>query len=208
LFAEPLYNEKELLVLIGTGDEAAFTKLFNHYHNRIYTIACKLSGSSIIAEEIVQDVLLKIWLKRNDLDHVQNFSAYLYVIIQNTVYKALRRIARNYKDSLDAGTTVKEQFAWDADPEIYLIDKEYHSLLQKGIEELPNQQRQVYKLIRERGLKRAEVADLLNLQPETVKFHLSKAMKNLWSFCQLHLHLFIGFTLTVFLPALFAFVKT
>jgi RNA polymerase sigma-70 factor (family 1) len=205
LFAEVLYNERELLNLIGKGDEAAFTRLFHHYRNWIYSIALKLSGSSILSEEVVQDVFLKIWLKRADLDHVQNFSAYLYTIVQNTMYKVLKRMAYVHKETSQAGNELPVSVN---DSEIQLIEKEYYSILQAGIERLPNQQKQVYKLIREKGLKRGEVANLLNIQPETVKFHLSKAMKNLWNYCQLHLHFFIGFALTVFLSSLFSILKS
>ena len=66
-----LYNEKELLTLIAGGDEWAFAKLFEYYRNRIYSIAIKLTNSTSIAEEIVQDAFLKIWLKRADLIDTQ-----------------------------------------------------------------------------------------------------------------------------------------
>lgn len=202
MFAGVLYNETELLALIKKGDEIAFTQLFHHYQNKVYTIAFHLSHSSILAEEAVQDVFLKIWLKRADLGHVQNFSAYLYIIVQNTMYKVLKRIARNHKFSKQPAN---KQPTWTDAPQLQLIEKEYHSILQKGIERLPAQQKQVYRLIREKGLKRDEVADLLKLHPETVKFHLSKAMKKLWNYCQLHLHLFIAFTLTGLLSRLLLF---
>jgi RNA polymerase sigma-70 factor (family 1) len=201
LFAEVLYDEKELLSLIKKGDEAAFTKLFHHHRDRIYSIAFKISGSSTLSEEVVQDVFLKIWLKRADLDHVQNFNAYLHTIVQNTMYKVLKRVAHSQRKM---SQVTSEQNTWTNDPETEFTDKEYFSILQKGIEKLPNQQKQVYKLMRERGMKRGEVADLLHLQPDTVKFHLSKAMKNLWSYCQVHLHLFIVFTLAVLLSCLSA----
>jgi RNA polymerase sigma-70 factor (ECF subfamily) len=203
LTAARLYNELELLSQISAGDEAAFTTFFHHYRNRVYSIALKISGSRAIAEEIVQDVFLKIWLKRTDLGHVQNFDAYFYIIVQNTVYKSLKRIAREHKDVVQPG---KESFITIHDPEEYLVEKDYQSLLQKAINELPNQQREVYKLIREKGLKRKEVANLLNIHPETVKFHLSKAMKSLWSYCQLHLHLLFGFI--VLAGSLLAFITT
>lgn len=191
MLAEVLYNEKELLSLVGRGDEAAFTKLFDHYHNRIYSIALRLSGASFLAEEVVQDVFLKIWLKRADLDQVQQFSAYLFAITQNTMYRALKRMASRYKETAQAD---QGQSTGTGGPDAQVIDKEYHSILQQGIEKLPGQQRQVYRLVREKGLKRGEVAHLLQLQPETVKFHLAKAMKNLWHYCQLHLHLFLVLT--------------
>jgi DNA-directed RNA polymerase specialized sigma24 family protein len=61
LAADQPYNEQELIYLIGQSDQIAFTKLFDHYRNKIYTVALKLTHSTTIAEEIVEDVFLKIW---------------------------------------------------------------------------------------------------------------------------------------------------
>ncbi len=79
--------------------------------------------------------------------------------------------------------------------EDYLVDKEFTSLLQKAIDRLPHQQKQVYKLMKEEDLKRGEVAKLLHVQPETVKFHLAQAMKNIRAYCMLHLNTLIGLTI-------------
>lgn len=201
LSADLLYNEREVLSLIEQGDEVAFTKLFHHHRNRIFTIALKLSGSSALAEEAVQDVFLKIWLKRTGLGHVQNFEAYLFTIVQNTMYKTLKRIAKKHKQAL---AIQKESSVEATALEDQVVEREYQSILQKGIEKLPNQQRQVYTLIRERGLKRKEVADLLELQPDTVKYHLSQAIKNLWSYCRLHLPFLIQVGLVLFFSLLLA----
>jgi DNA-directed RNA polymerase specialized sigma24 family protein len=75
---ESPYSEKDLLHLVAQGDKVAFTRLFNNYRNKIYTIAFELTESSATAEEIVQDVFLKIWLKRASLNEVTHFQAYLF----------------------------------------------------------------------------------------------------------------------------------
>ena len=79
----------------------------------------------------------------------------------------------------------------------YLVGREVTSILQKAIEKLPDQQKQVYRLIKEDNLKRNEVAQLLQIQPETVKYHLAQAMKNIRAFCLLHLSTFIGFAIVL-----------
>ena len=184
-----LYKEKELLALIAKSDEAAFAELFDHYRNRIYSSARKLSRSAVIAEEIVQNVFLKIWLNRADLTGVNNFSAYLFVITRNEVYLALNRIARSYKiHSLFS----KEQPPSDNDNERRFMDREYQNLLQKAIERLPVQQKKVYQLMKVQGLKREEAASLLRVHPETVKSHLAQAVKSVRSYCLLHLHPLYG----------------
>jgi RNA polymerase sigma-70 factor (family 1) len=197
-----LHNERELLQMVSQGDEQAFATVFDHYRNRIYGVALKLTHSTTVSEEIVEDVFLKIWTRRVTLNEIENFSAYLFTIARNETYKILKQIAKNYKIVL---LSENNESLIHNNTEDYLIDKEFTSLLQKAIDRLPHQQKQVYKLMKEEDLKRGEVAELLQLQPETVKFHLAQAMKNIRNYCMLHLNTLIG--LTIFLSALFEIIK-
>ncbi|MEO6838707.1 MAG: sigma-70 family RNA polymerase sigma factor [Ginsengibacter sp.] len=189
-----LYNEQHLIHLISESDEEAFANLFNHYRNKIYGIAFKLTHSTTVAEEITEDVFLKIWLRRSTLNEIENFSAYLFIIARNETYKVLKQIAKNYKIVLLSENN--EPIA-DENSEDYVIGKEFVTLLQKAIDRLPHQQKQVYRLMKEEELKRSEVAKILQIQPETVKFHLSQAMKSIRTFLMLHLNLFIVFATLV-----------
>jgi RNA polymerase sigma-70 factor (ECF subfamily) len=186
------YNEQELIHLIAESDEAAFAKLFDHYRNKIYTVALKLTHSTTVAEEIVEDVFLKIWLRRAVLNEIENFSAYLYTIARNESYKILKQIAKNYKIVL---LTESNGLLLDNNTQEYLIEREFTSLLQKAIDRLPHQQKQVYQLMKEGDLKRGEVAELLEIKPETVKFHLAQAMKNIRTYCMMYLSSSVGFLL-------------
>ena len=184
-------NEKELLALIAKGDEIAFSKLFFQFKDRIYSIAFKLTKSTIAAEEIVQEVFLKIWLKRASLTEIENFSAYLFIIARNDVYKGLKQIAQHHAPtslSVDSHSFVNNNNTAD-----YLMEKEHCQVLHMAIDRLPNQQRQVYQLVRDQGLKRNEVAIQLNLRPETVKFHLAQAMKNIRTFYMQYFMVFLAF---------------
>ena len=67
--------------------------------------------------------------------------------------------------------------------------------MKNAIDRLPNQQKQVYHLVKDQGLKRIEVANQLHIQPETVKFHLTQAMKNIRAFCMLHVDIIAGFAI-------------
>ena len=80
MITDKKYNENEVLLLVSQGDEMAFRELFAHYQNKLYSVALRVTRSSTLSEEIVEDVFLKIWLKRNDLLEIQNFSAYLFEI--------------------------------------------------------------------------------------------------------------------------------
>ena len=197
MFKDSSYNEEELLAFIANGDELAFTRLFDNYRDRIYSIAFRITHSTTIAEEIVQDVFLKIWLRRGRLVEIENFNAYLFVITRNHVYKTLKQIAKNYELT---AITEKDQLADTNDSAYLVMEKEYNFLLQKAIDRLPSQQKKVYQYIKEKGLKREEAAGLLHLSPETVKYHLAEAMKNIRAFCMLYLDLFVGFTICFSFP--------
>lgn len=192
MLPDNLYNEQQLIWLISQGDEHAFAKLFDHYRNKIYSVALKLTHSTSVAEEIVEDVFLKIWVRRSTLNEIENFNAYLFIIARNETYRILKQIAKNYQIVLL--TENLEAVAIDNSEDI-LIGKECASLLQKAIQALPHQQKKVYQLIKEQELKRAEVAEILQIHPETVKFHLAQAMKNIRTFFILHINLFISFPL-------------
>lgn len=192
---DKIYDEVEIITLVSQGDEHAFAKLFEHHQNKIYGVALRLTRSTSLAEEIVEDVFLKIWLKRSDLLQIENFSAYLFTVTRNRVYKILKQIAKNYQT---VHLTENIQTIAPGSTEDYVIDKEYTSLLHQAITRLPKQQKEVYYLIKERGLKREEAASVLDLKPETIKFHLAEAMKNIRSFCTPHLDMIIFITFFLF----------
>lgn len=195
MLTQRLENETVLLARISAGDEMAFGIVFNHYKNRIYSIAFKLLASTSIAEEIVQDVFLIIWLKRADLADIKNFSAYLFVLTRNNVYKALKQNARYYKSQI---LSEEDQLLMHNDTENSVMEKEYNLLLQKAINRLPLQQQKVYKLMKEQGLKRAEVANLLDIHPETIKSHMAQAMRSIRAYCILHSDIHLGIIICIF----------
>lgn len=195
MITDKKYNENEVLLLVSQGDEMAFRELFAHYQNKLYSIALRLTRSSTLSEEIVEDVFLKIWLKRNGLMEIQNFSAYLFVITRNRVYKTLKQIAKNYKTVV---LTEDNKIAANENIEDYLINKEYSTVLHEAVTRLPQKQKEVYSLIKEHGLKRDEAAYVLNLKPETIKSHLAEAMKNIRSYCTLYLDMMLLIPVFVF----------
>ncbi|UYQ95801.1 RNA polymerase sigma-70 factor [Chitinophaga horti] len=179
-----------LLHLLERDDEHAFTSLFHRYRNKIYSIGLELTDSAFLAEEIVQDVFLNIWLKRKQLGEVAHFRAYLFTTARNVVINALKkkateeRIARELALPVDYDTTNYEA----------LLSKEYETVMREAITRLPARQQQVYRLVREDGLKREEVAALLNISPETVKSSLADAMRSIRAYCKANLDL-LGFLL-------------
>ena len=180
----PPYSEQQLLLLIAQGDEAAFSILYNNYRNKIYSIAYELTESTVIAEEIVQDTFLKVWMRRETFGEVIHFKAYLFTITRNYVFSALKRIAR--RQSLEK-MAVQDMPIFYSDTENQLVQKQYEEILKRAVDSLPAKQKQVYKLMKEKGYKRNEVADELQLSSETVKTHLAQAMRSIRAYCLAHI---------------------
>jgi RNA polymerase sigma-70 factor (family 1) len=189
LLPEIPHNEKELLERVATGEEQAFTLLFKHYRNKIYSIALKITNSEPIAEEILLDVFLKVWLKKEQLPALEHFSAWLFTITRNQVFSALKQMAvrRNAEDVVRLHEDKPEHISAEAS----LTDKEYQALLHQAILQLSPQQLKVYTLIKDKGLKREEAAQALNLSPETVKRHLSEAMHVIRGYCMARLDAYV-----------------
>jgi len=171
-----LHNEKALLEQVAQGDESAFRIVFDHYRDAIYTFACKVIQHDALAEEIVQDVFVKIWMNRSGLPAVRHFPDFLFIIARNHTLNALRRLARERKLALhtDAGPELP-----GVSTEAIIVQRDYDRLLQQAIAQLPPQQKLVYTLGRQEGFTREEIAAQLQLSPETVKVHMAQALKNL-----------------------------
>lgn len=170
-----IHNEKELLRQIANGDERAFRSIFDAYHHRLYFYILQISSSQQVAEDIVQDTFLKIWLHRDQLPQVEQFNAYIFRVARNTVLSSLRRKALE--------TVIVEQKlepvpgAPDAHEQLHI--KLVKEVLQQAVNALPEQQQKVYRLRREGGLSIKEVARLLGISEITVKRHLTLATKTL-----------------------------
>ncbi|MBO9633851.1 MAG: sigma-70 family RNA polymerase sigma factor [Chitinophagaceae bacterium] len=178
--SEPIHTEHQLLVRIAAGDEGAFANLFNRYRNKIFSIAYRITTSEQVAEEIVLDVFLKVWLKKEQLPGLEFFTAWLFTVTRNQVFTAMKQMAirRNAEYSVR-----HDEYLNSADVHTELLDKEYQELLREAIARLSPQQKKVYLLIKEQGLKREEAAQELNLSPETVKRHLAEAMQAIRVHC-------------------------
>jgi RNA polymerase sigma-70 factor (family 1) len=172
----PIKNEANLLALVAKGDQRAFTELFDAYYKQLGEYVHKLTESIEVTEEIVQDVFIKIWLKRATLHELDNFCYYLFILSRNQTLNHLRKKA---SDKVKETEWLKQLEDDNYNDEDSLITEEYRELIDKAIEKLPPQQKKVYKLSREERLKYDEIAKLLNISPETVKKHIKLALRSI-----------------------------
>ena len=167
-------NEIELLSQVAKGDEIAFRQLFNHYWGKIYSVAFTLTKSAELSEEIVQDVFLKIWLKKEQLPAIVKFESYLFIVARNHILNQLRK---KTCDQHFAAHLEKHFSATASSPEQEMMLKETSQLINKALEQLPARQREVYRLSRNDGLDVNTIARQLGISKLTVKSHLTKALQ-------------------------------
>jgi RNA polymerase sigma-70 factor (family 1) len=163
--------DTELLQLILQEDENAFAEIYNRYWKRIYTIAFSYTRSSEAAQDIVQDVFLKIWVNKDTLVQIREFKPYLFVTARNLIISSLRN--KVFHVSLDPEEQVEEETFL---PERQLSYKESVDLLHKAIDLLPPQQQRAYKLSRNEGMRYEDIAQEMGISPLTVRTHITKAL--------------------------------
>lgn len=191
-----LENEQVLLERISSGDQKAFAIIFKFYSSFIYLFALKLTKSENTAEEIVQEVFVKIWTNRDQLVTVGNFGAYLNRITRNHSYDVLKRLSHEALISSELRKQISEVSNCTEDE---LDFRDANQSLNKAIEKLTPQQKLVYSLCHQEGLKYNEVADRLNISTSTVHSHMKRALQTIRNY---FLHLtpfFIYFFCRLFL---------
>ncbi len=168
------YNEKKLLYLLSQDSQYAFQVLYDTHKNNIYGVAIKVVKSSLIAQEVVQDVFLKLWFERKKATELQSLENWLFIVARNLIFNQLKKIARDY-NQVSIQTIDENSLAEFSDLD-YLDKNAYRGIHDKALEGLTAHQKQVYEMIRVQKMKTNEVASELGVSPLTVKKHLSNAL--------------------------------
>jgi RNA polymerase sigma-70 factor (ECF subfamily) len=169
----PQYDEKELLMQVAAGDRKAFTDLYSVYVSNVYQFVFLFTRSKDNAEEIIQDVFVSIWEKKEKLAEVTSFKSYLFKAAKNKLidevrhlqirHRVLAEIKRNKAESYDATNNEVDY-------------KEYYKAVQEAIQKLPPKRKMIFQLSTEQGLSHDEIAEQLRVSKSFVKNQLYKAL--------------------------------
>lgn len=167
-----------ILQQVAAGDQQAFRQLYHSYFKRLFHFAYSLVKTKENAEEIVEDVFIKLWSQRNTIREIQHLKVYLYTATRNTALNYLAKKAResmvqsfDHIDILLAPT--------DHSPEQLFITAEMQRNIKAVVESLPPRCKMIFKLIREDGLKYKEVAEILNITVNTIDAQMAIAVKRI-----------------------------
>ncbi|UZR97322.1 RNA polymerase sigma factor [Chondrinema litorale] len=163
-----------LIQKIKKGDQHAFDALFNRYHKQLCYFAFMYVSDRELAEEVVSDVFLKVWVKREKIQIKSNVKAYLYTITRNIIYDSVSAKSVKFAELTDQH--YQEIYTRES-PERTLIHKELDAEINSIINKLPTQCRIIFMLNRHDGLKYREIAELLNISIKTVENQMGKALK-------------------------------
>lgn len=188
-------DKKELLRRVSNGDQQAFSAVFKSYHPFVYAFGRRITRSDELAEEVVQDIFLKIWVDRESLVKIDNFGAYLNRIVRNHCYNVLRKLAMESKhasllstdfDDIDDSTV--QQLDYNAANEV----------LEGAIQTLSTQQKNVYQLCHQQGLTYQEASAELGISQQTVHAYMKDALRKIRDHFRKH-----GVSYSVFFAVLF-----
>ncbi|MVT08598.1 RNA polymerase sigma factor [Chitinophaga tropicalis] len=168
-----LNSERELLAQVAAGDEAAFRTVVRFYHPRVFSHALAFTKSYPEAEEITQDIFLKVWQQRDKLPAIESFRNFLYISGRNQIISSMR------KQVMQTGQTTEDPLEENLLPDQQYQYKEMYHLILKAIEQLPPQQKAVFTLSRLEHLSHEQIAEKLNISKHAVNWHIVQALGNL-----------------------------
>ena len=172
-------SDRDLILLLNNGVQRAMTEIFERYWQKLLAVALNRLDNLEEAEECVQDVFIKLWNLRSNLDIKYSLYTYLSAAVRYRVYDLLDKQYRRadmiiypIDKAVEIGSEVNMADA-------YLLQKELLEQIDAAILRLPNKCRTIYRMSREDGRSHKQIADELDISEKTVEAHLTKAIKNL-----------------------------
>jgi RNA polymerase sigma-70 factor (family 1) len=160
-----------------TRDQQAYKKLFLHFYNSLHRFSANIIGDTETADEIVSDIMMKVWEMDNKLGQVDKLNLYLFAAVKNA---SLTHLSRNKPSRFDMDPSIGDTLADNAgSPEGKLLFNELELQVAKAIGSLPPQCQLVFRLIREEGFSYKEVCTILQVSQNTIETHMRIALKKM-----------------------------
>ncbi len=171
-------SDQQLIEALRRGDSQALTEIFNQYWTRLYFMALRRTGSHEAAEEIVQDLFTELWDKRTrlfkgDSSNIK-LAPYLLTAVKN---KTLNQVRSQLQKQSYWEYYRKHLPNHDDATENTIEYNQLVDVIEKGIEQLPEKSRKVFRLNRLEGRTVQEIAEQLSLSEKSIEYHLTKSLK-------------------------------
>lgn len=169
-------TDKKILDCLRKGDTKAFEHVFLSYHTKIKHFICSLIKSEDDAEDLTQDIFMKLWHSRGMIDTQKSFSSYMYTMARNAAFNHIKH--KNVCDSYAGRVTVSDT-ATGITPEDIIYAEEINLLAEMVVSQMPAQREKIYRLSRHEGLSNEEIATRLKISKKTVENQISIALKSI-----------------------------
>jgi len=170
----------DLFDRIKSGDQKALETLFSVYFPRLNDFARNVVKDDVISQDIVQDVFVKVWEKRLEIETI-NLEAFLFKLVRNRCIDYIKylKVVNNRMQQIQLSSKYEELYRIDfiGDEPYVLIEQELKQKIEKTIESLPERCREVFILSRMNGLKNKEIAEKLGINIKNVERHLTRALQ-------------------------------
>ena len=168
-------EDSRLIALLREGDPLSFEILFQKYYVRFYNFVFNLTKSSQAAEDIIQNVFMKIWINRASLRPDQSIHNYIYVLSKREMLNHIR----DRKAYVQVERLVMAEQPSEEVTDQSMALKELDERIRRFIADMPEQRRKVFLLSRYRGLTNKEIAEMMGLSVRTVDRHINLALTSL-----------------------------
>ena len=162
---------EEILVDLTNGSSSAFQKIYSHFCNKVFNFAKKFLKEDEDSKDVVQEVFIKLWNSKENIDPYRPIEGYIFQITKNTSLNKLRK------------KIGEPAFFYELDEELpsnkyadeHIFQKEIQETINKIISRLPPKRQEVFRLSREKGLSNREIAEKLGISINTVEGHIRHA---------------------------------
>ena len=167
-------GEKLLIKQFKGGDHNAFKVLYHKYAPKLFGFSRKYLNSDIESEEIVQEVFIRIWEKKENIDENQSFSSYVFQAAKHKIFNGFRKKVNEqaYLDFLILSDNSSSSFT-----EMEVEYREIKEKADQAIKAMPPKRQEIFRLSREQGLKNKEIAEKLQISIKTVENQMGQALK-------------------------------
>lgn len=187
---------KSIVESIRIGDKDAFKVFFNYYYIKVRNFADGMLKNREEAENIAQNVFMKIWLNRAMLSPEKSIDHYIFTIVRNEINDSFRRSAyfNDYSDYVMGSQTEDDAFSSEQNYDF----KEIVQIVDEAVEKMPDQRKLIFKMSRFSGLSNDEIAKRLDISRRTVEKHISLALHTIKkSLSDFYFFIFIFFIISV-----------
>lgn len=177
------YDEKRLVKELTQQDEAAFRLLYDIYRLDIYAYSMSFLNRKEYAEEIVQEVFMKVWMNREKLDPSRSFKSYLFTIARNLTFNFLRKAANDRHMMSEVFYFRKYSF----NPVDRKINEDaFEKMKQEAVSLLPPRRKRIFEMSRFEGKSYEQISDELDISISTVKNQMNKALETMREYLRVH----------------------